>query len=305
MAPHAAPEHVFAHPIHPFHPLKLADHSADDSPVRHFTYQTENVPLSAASMKQRFSRSRSLSRQSQRTANPQPLADFTEESSSGPGSEETEEAHTLIRHSSVHHFSRAEHELSDLDPENDALSSSVQALHRNPLPAQNRSRTASAPVAPIKPGMPRSYSYHGHSLAESSQVTTHVDRHSSSESELTSPIDETAPGSANGLSKRKLPRSITANAVTALTRNSRSRTRRGPSLALDHGKAIAQQGKALDRRDASNSLAISTLRREKDTQEALARHAFAVRSAEDALATMQEALFQRLPQTLQEMADQV
>lgn len=168
---------------------------------------------------------------------------------------------------------------------------------------------ARADSAPFKPSLPsRSLSYHGQQLSGKTRMSTHVDRYTSSsesgeEGESPKADTQTGPPPLGGNIGRKLSRSTTATAAVPFIRNSRSRTRRGTSLALDHGKAVIQQAKDVTKR--SMELTSLAYKQEREQQESEIRHAQSVQSAQDARSFLWESLRNKLGTTLQTMADQV
>lgn len=168
---------------------------------------------------------------------------------------------------------------------------------------------ARADSVPFKPPLPsRSLSYHGQQLPGKTRMSTHVDRYTSSsesdgEGESPKADMQAGPPPVGGNISRKLSRSTTAAAAVPFIRNSRSRTRRGTSLALDHGKAVIQQAKDVSKR--SMELTSLAYKQEREQQESAVRYAQSVQAAQDARSFLWDSLRNKLGSTLQTMADQV
>lgn len=275
---------------------------------RHYSFQYDEPSDRSRSIlhHQHPSSNRSLSRQSRRKSTTRPLADFTEESST---SEEERNALTVSQalNRSLQHLNLEQAALSRRKASrSEDLRESQMSTHGTQSAKQRKSSTQSrADLSTLRPPLPsRSLSYHGQHLdTPKGLVSAHVDRYNSStnDSEEGEQQHSEAPNHVNV--GRKLLRSITAAGSIPFSRAGRSRTRRGPSLALDHGKAVVQH--AMEASKKSMELTSLAYKQEKDLQDASERHLLSVQSAHDAREHLWLQLRRKLSRTLHKMADQV
>lgn len=300
-------------------PLRLATGGQRQDGVRHYTYQYASAasPMSAASStsKQRLEHSRSMSRQSRRPSTPKALADFTEESSASAAEEDGEE---LVASSTLtavpptdtrtvaSHFSQHDHD-EGFRSDHQRTSQRTLTLSKTIRNAVAHGRIA-APPSSRPPLSARALSFHGQTSTTRAITPTHVDRYSSSESDVNTPVagprDDSPGGSIKG--KRDVRASVDAALPSSAARLSRSRTRRGPNLAIDHSKAMSQQSKSLYKPDlVSGSLPSMSIKRERDLQLAIERHDAAIKDSTEAHSHLWLSLHDQLADTLQDMTDQV
>lgn len=299
------------------HLLKITESALNKHPTRHFTYQSVSAaPPNGVSttQQQRLERSRSMSRQSRQASIPKALADFTEESSgSADDADDLAASSTLTAVPSTASQPSRPQPLAQEDGGAVGRSTSDPRLEHYSLKLPKTVRRAIAhghiETNSARPPLSgRALSFHGHTHASRATAPTHIDRYSSSESDVNysnnMQQDELAASTRSKSSTRTKDGSM--GPLASSSRVSRSRTRRGPHLALDHNKALASQDKSAQKQPIPGaSLASMAIKRERDLQDAIERHELAIRESADAKDALWDSLKDQLTTTLQQMVDQV